>query len=72
MTGKLEQHLEELGGDHEAATGEIRLLVQGDLQQALDKGADAREADVRLHRLEQQAQEHGRLVGVAHIRHRQH
>ena len=66
------QHLEELGGDHEAAAGEVGLLVQGDLEQPLHKGAHAREADVRLHRLEQQAQEHGRLVGVPHVRHRQH
>ena len=65
-------HLEQLGGDHEAAAGQVGLLVHGHLQQALDKGADAHVADVGLHRLEQQAQEHGRLVGVRHIPRRQH
>ena len=64
---QLWHYLEKLRGDHESAAGKIGLLVQGDLQQALDECADARDADICLHRLEQQAQEHGRLVGVAHV-----
>lgn len=60
--------LEQLGSQHEAAARKIGLLVQGHLQQALHKGAHTLGADIRLHCLEHQAQEHGRLVGVAHIR----
>lgn len=49
---QLWHYLEKLRGDHKGTAGKVGLLVQGDLQQALDECADARDADICLHRLE--------------------
>ena len=55
-------HLEDFRQHEEAATGEGRLLLLGHLQQPLGKGRHSLCGHIRLHGLEDQAQEHGRLA----------
>ena len=55
-------HLEDFRQHEQAATGEGGLLLLGHLQQALGKGRHSLGRHIRLHGLEDQAQEHGRLA----------
>lgn len=57
-----ECYLENLRQHEETATCECWLLLLGNLQQPFGKGSYPFGGDIRLHGLEEEGQEHGRLA----------